>query len=960
MRAGGHGLAAGRATGLVPGLVMGFVVLAMVACGGGSPDGRQVILEPAATVEVSGPAVVQIGQTIVWRVEMPGQPADDAPNGYRITLSESASKIAIETAECPPPAATGCQLWRITPSRDAVPGLYRIDVEPSGVLAPLTTLAQIEFEVRANVQAHLGNARVVATDGDSVFVITDDGRLHGRGENRSGQMAQGSLSLGTGFVGRVGPQVQPVAVTEFTTLPDAPRPSGWAAIAVAQGSVYALANETVQVWGSNAGRLGIASPLESRGVQVTPLALDALPPVRSVGSGAGGAMVVFADRAPDGRAGTAMSVGKATRAGLDDYFQPVTTGVFGAEPDRWLNDVAQVAGATQLDRPALLRQRDGSVWRWQSAQFARQVTGLPGAMAEVAVGAGPGDASQTYALARSDTGQVWWWRLQTEGTDGVPAVVPGLTGVRALHAGAHAWALRDDGTLWTWTPGGDAAPVQVPELAHVASMADGWAITRACPEGAGGLWRVTFEGNAPVARREARFGQACATDVPATVRVVVTGAGEVRSAPLGIACGGGAGNCVAEFDARGLVVLTAAPDAGQVLAGLPQGDCSHVADVGLVVQLRAGAVAECRIAFAPLAQRQLELQAIGPGVIERGSGICPSDCTATFGAESAVALTARPDAGARFVAWNGACTGSAQTVVLDFNVTTTPLVTCSATFEALPPAVATLRVAVTGGGQVTSAGGDINCGTVCSADFAVGTAVTLTAVPQPPMRFAGWQGACSGSAPSVTVTLQASITCQASFGYAPVNLVVNSSFEGPVAAGGLPTGAGYWRGDPTVTVGTEGGVTPVSGNGMLKFLATGEQASTRLLTSQLWQVVDLQPWRSQIAAGTVSVDASAWFNRVAGSATTDRRFDLRILAFDGSPADLPARYVSNSALAVAASTVDSVGLRWQPARLQLPLPAATRYVLVEIYAYEDVVNDGQSPEFDGHYADDVWLTLNLP
>jgi len=59
-------------------------------------------------------------------------------------------------------------------------------------------------------------------------------------------------------------------------------------------------------------------------------------------------------------------------------------------------------------------------------------------------------------------------------------------------------------------------------------------------------------------------------------------------------------------------------------------------------------------------------------------------------------------------------------------------------------------------------------------------------------------------------------------------------------------------------------------------------------------------------------------------------------------------------------TAAPTGAAWQQASLQLVLPPLTRVVLVEIYAYEDVLNDAQAPEFDGHYADDVVLTLTLP
>jgi hypothetical protein len=48
---------------------------------------------------------------------------------------------------------------------------------------------------------------------------------------------------------------------------------------------------------------------------------------------------------------------------------------------------------------------------------------------------------------------------------------------------------------------------------------------------------------------------------------------------------------------------------------------------------------------------------------------------------------------------------------------------------------------------------------------------------------------------------------------------------------------------------------------------------------------------------------------------------------------------------------------WQKCEVRLLLPQGTDYVVVEIRAVENVVNDAQFPEFDGHYVDDVGLEV---
>ncbi|HET7555575.1 MAG TPA: PASTA domain-containing protein [Gaiellaceae bacterium] len=50
-----------------------------------------------------------------------------------------------------------------------------------------------------------------------------------------------------------------------------------------------------------------------------------------------------------------------------------------------------------------------------------------------------------------------------------------------------------------------------------------------------------------------------------------------------------------------------------------------------------------------------------------------------------------------------------------------------------------------GAGTVTSSPAGIQCGSTCSARFADGATVTLTAVPSGASRFAGWSGDCSGT-----------------------------------------------------------------------------------------------------------------------------------------------------------------------------------------------------------------------
>ena len=58
--------------------------------------------------------------------------------------------------------------------------------------------------------------------------------------------------------------------------------------------------------------------------------------------------------------------------------------------------------------------------------------------------------------------------------------------------------------------------------------------------------------------------------------------------------------------------------------------------------------------------------------------------------------------------------------------------------------------------------------------------------------------------------------------------------------------------------------------------------------------------------------------------------------------------------------LDASAFSWQQVQASLALPPNTTYVLVEIYAFEDQVNDADGAEFAGHYADELSLVLVRP
>jgi len=134
---------------------------------------------------------------------------------------------------------------------------------------------------------------------------------------------------------------------------------------------------------------------------------------------------------------------------------------------------------------------------------------------------------------------------------------------------------------------------------------------------------------------------------------------------------------------------------------------------------------------------------------------CPGRCGASFAPGTQVTLTASAS-GSTFFGWGGACSGTGSCLVT-MNASQKVIATLSTDYA--------LAVSLIGspGGKVTSSPSSIDCGSTCSAGFAPGSQVTLTATPVAGWGFAGWSGACSGIASSCSVTLNANASAAASF-----------------------------------------------------------------------------------------------------------------------------------------------------------------------------------------------------
>ena len=188
------------------------------------------------------------------------------------------------------------------------------------------------------------------------------------------------------------------------------------------------------------------------------------------------------------------------------------------------------------------------------------------------------------------------------------------------------------------------------------------------------------------------------------------------------------------------------------------------------------------------------------------------------------------------------------------------------------------------------------------------------------------------------------------------NLLANAGFESATKIPhGWPKKPARWTGDVSRIVRSEQGITPASGMHMLRFVETLGGSKHDGVGCNERQLIDLRSRRDQIQAGGVVATLSATFNRVAKDERTDDAFVLEIYA----PKRIPSKgEFVGSPLVRQTFTTDADPSTWQAVSVQAALPNSTRFLLVDIAALENRYNNQQPPEFDGHYMDDVRLTLD--
>jgi hypothetical protein len=235
----------------------------------------------------------------------------------------------------------------------------------------------------------------------------------------------------------------------------------------------------------------------------------------------------------------------------------------------------------------------------------------------------------------------------------------------------------------------------------------------------------------------------------------------------------GAINCVAPPPATGCSAtypvgsaaaptLTARGDASSTFTGWG-GDCTGTGTCQVTMKANHQVTAN----FAPSTTLTVTKSGAGAGAVTSSDGKinCPSTvstCTpASYTTSVSVTLTATPASGAIFAGWTGGgCSGTGTCTV-----STSTSQTVNAEFE--PAKTLTVTKSGTATGTVSSSDGQIGCGGTCSAVYAAGASVTLSAVADVGTaggaEFAGWTGGgCSGTG-ICNVTMSTDQTVNADF-----------------------------------------------------------------------------------------------------------------------------------------------------------------------------------------------------
>jgi len=201
-----------------------------------------------------------------------------------------------------------------------------------------------------------------------------------------------------------------------------------------------------------------------------------------------------------------------------------------------------------------------------------------------------------------------------------------------------------------------------------------------------------------------------------------------------------------------------------------------------------------------------------------------------------------------------------------------------------------------------------------------------------------------------------------------VMTLLQESFEsGPAPlVTGVPIEAGKWSGDYTEVVGEQRGVKPESGKKMLRFLRAdfeGKPQAAGSAAGDIYRLVDVRPYRKEFSDGGAVAQLSAVFNAFEFPANEAYGCSISLFALDAETAmngsTRSGQTLNTESLAMARNSrlkLDRDPATWQRLNGELRLPPNTDFLLIHISLSHASIAQRKAT-FDGHYLDDVRLTL---
>ncbi len=151
----------------------------------------------------------------------------------------------------------------------------------------------------------------------------------------------------------------------------------------------------------------------------------------------------------------------------------------------------------------------------------------------------------------------------------------------------------------------------------------------------------------------------------------------------------------------------------------------------------------------------------GQGGSVRGKRIAcsttSSRCSRLANPGETITLTATPDDGATLLGWTGACAGAGTSSTCDVSLLGRDSAAAVFGYQV------SVSTSGTGAGVVTSSPSGLDCPSSCNEAFPAGSSIDLTATVDSASAFDGWSGACSGSGPVCTLTVNGPRTVGAIF-----------------------------------------------------------------------------------------------------------------------------------------------------------------------------------------------------